>query len=140
MNVSFGDNVRIRVTKETETAGVAGLKGQVCGETTPSVTGVEVIGTPSSDFTINVHLEERDEAYWFAPELVEFLDHAAGTEIRLKGVDKRWIRTEDGGWKEESVGQMKKPWWKFWCGHLTTGCSGRRCAAPLNRSVRQVRL
>jgi len=114
MNVSFGDNVRIRVSKETEAAGVAGLEGQVYGETTPSVTGVEVIGTLSSDFAINVHFDERDEAYWFAPELVEFLDHAAGTEIRFNGVDKRWIRTEDGDWKEESVGREKKPWWKLW--------------------------
>lgn len=114
MNVSFGDNVRIRVTKETEAAGVAGLKGQVYGETTPSVTGVEVIGTLASDFAINVHLEVRGEAYWFAPELVEFVDHAAGTEIRLKGADTRWIRTEDGGWKEESVGKKSRPWWKLW--------------------------
>ena len=36
----FGDNVRIRVTPETEAAGVAGLRGQVYGETTPSVTEV----------------------------------------------------------------------------------------------------
>ena len=114
MNVSFGDKVCIRATKETEAVGVAGLKGHVCGETTPSVTGVEVIGTPSADFAVNVHIEERDEAYWFAPELVEFIDHAPGTEIRLEGVDKRWIRTEDGGWKEESVGHRKRPWWRFW--------------------------
>ena len=112
MNVSFGDNVRIRATKETEAAGVAGLKGQVYGETVPSVSGVEVIGTPSADFAINVHLEERGEGFWFAPELVEFIDHASGTVIRLDGVDKRWVRTEDGGWREESL--KKRPWWKFW--------------------------
>ena len=113
MSVSFGDNVSIRVTKETEAAGVAGLTGQIYGETTPSVMGVEVIGIPSTDFAIAVHIEERDETFWFAPELVEFLDHAPGTEIRLDGVAKRWIRTEDGGWKEESWGE-KRPWWKFW--------------------------
>lgn len=114
MNVSFGDNVRIRATKETEAAGVAGLKGQVFGETTPSVTGVEVIGTPTVDFAVNVHLEERGEAFWFALELVEFIDYAPGTEIRLEGVDRRWIRTEDGGWKEKPLGQKKRPWWRFW--------------------------
>ncbi len=103
MNVSFGDNVRVRATRETEALGLAGLKGQVYGETTPSASGVEVVGTLSSDFAVNVHLEERGQAYWFAPELVEFLDHGAGVEIRLKGVAKRWIRTEDGGWREESV-------------------------------------
>lgn len=109
MNVSFGDNVRIRVTKETEAAGVAGLTGQVYGETTPSATGVKVIGALSSDFAINVHFEERGESFWFASELVELLDHAPGSEIRLKGVDKKWIRTEDGSWKEESLRDNKKP-------------------------------
>jgi len=93
---------------------VAGLEGQVYGETTPSSTGVDVIGSPHDDYAINVHLEERDEAFWFASEVVEFQDHAPGTEIRLDGVDKRWTRTEDGGWHEESLAQEKKPWWKFW--------------------------
>jgi len=114
MNPSFGDNVRIRATRETEEAGIAGLQGQVYGETTPSVTDVEVIGTPSSDFAINVHFEARDEAFWLAPELVEFVDHAAGTEIRIDGIDKRWTRDRDGDWHEESVPETKKPWWKFW--------------------------
>jgi hypothetical protein len=114
MNPSFGDNVRIRVTKETQDAEVAGLEGKVFGETTPSVTGVQVIGSAADDFAFNVHIEGRSEALWFAPELVEILDHAAGTEIRLDGVDKKWIRTEDGGWREESLAKEKKPWWKFW--------------------------
>ena len=113
MKVTFGDNVRIRETKETEAAGVAGLTGQVHGETTPSVTKVDVVGSPSTDFAIAVRLEGRDETLWFAPELVEFLNHAAGTEIQLDGVDKKWIRTEDGGWKEEPL-EEKRPWWKFW--------------------------
>jgi len=113
MNVSFGDNVRIRVTKETAAAGVAGLTGQVHGETTPSVTGVEVIGPLSDDFAIAVRFEERGETLWFAPELVEFLDHAPGTEIQLDGVAKKWTRTEEGDWKEESVEELR-PWWKFW--------------------------
>lgn len=114
MSASFGDNVRIRETKETVAAGVAGLRGQVFGETTPSVTGVDVIGTPAADHALNVHLEERGEAYWFASELVELVDHAPGTEIRLDGVDKRWIRTKDGGWTEESTGRKRRSWWKFW--------------------------
>jgi hypothetical protein len=114
VNASFGDNVRIRATRETEDAGLAGLTGQVYGETTPSITHVDVIGTPADDHAINVHLEERNEAYWFAPHLVEFLNHAPGTEIRLDGVDKRWTRTEDGAWHEGSLAEGKKPWWKFW--------------------------
>jgi hypothetical protein len=65
-------------------------------------------------FGDNVHLEERNEAYWFAPHLIELIDHAPGTEIRLEAVDKRWTRTEDGAWHEESLVGGKKPWWKFW--------------------------
>lgn len=113
MNPSFGDNVRIRATKETEDAGVAGLEGQVHGETTPSVTGVFVIGAGADDHALHVHFEGRSETLWFAPELVEFLDHAPGAEIRLTGVDKKWTRTKDGAWQEESSARTK-PWWKFW--------------------------
>jgi hypothetical protein len=114
MSASFGDNVRIWVTNETEAAGVAGLKGQVYGLTTPSVTGVEVIGAQSADSAINVHIEQHGQAFWFSPELVEFIDHAPGTEINLKGSDKRWIRNEEGGWNKEPASRQKKPWWRFW--------------------------
>ena len=114
MKPSFGDYVRILETTETEKAGVAGLEGLVHGETTPSVTGVDVIGSASDDCAIIVYFEGRGEALWFAPELVEFLNHAPGTEIRLRGVDKKWTRTEDGGWQEESLAEEKKPWWKLW--------------------------
>jgi len=118
MRPSFGDHVRIRSTKETEDAGVAGLEGHVHGETTPSVTRVCVIGPVSDDHALNVHFEARDEALWFAPHMVELLDHAPGAEIRLEGVAKKWTRTEDGGWQEESLTpekrREKKPWWKLW--------------------------
>lgn len=114
--VSFGDNVRIRSTSLTVERGLAGLIGQVYGETTPSVTGVKVIGEMHADFAVNVHFPEKGEAYWFAEELVEFLDHAPGTEIRLEGVPKKWTRTAEGEWVEERVEAMvtRKPWWKFW--------------------------
>ena len=54
------------------------MEGQVYGETTPSVTGIEVVGNLRDDFAINVFFESRDTSYWFAPELLEFLDHAEG--------------------------------------------------------------
>lgn len=98
--ISFGDNVRIRDTPATQAAGVAGLTGPVHGETTPSVTGVEVIGEPDGDYAIAVHFEERGEALWFAPDLLEFVDHGAGAEITIKGVDRKWTRTESGEWEE----------------------------------------
>jgi hypothetical protein len=84
------------------------LTGQVYGETTPSVTGVEVIGEASEDFAVNVFLETRDEAYWFATDLLEFVDHAPGTEMRLEGVAKRWVRSESGEWIEESTTEVHR--------------------------------
>ena len=101
--ISFGDNVRVVATPETENAGLAGLTGQVYGETTPSVTNVEVIGKMQGDFAINVHFDERGESHWFIPELLEFVDHGTGTEFTLDGVPKKWTRNADGGWDETST-------------------------------------
>lgn len=115
--ISFGDNVRIRSTALTRERGLAGLLGNVHGETIPSVTGVEVIGETGEDYAVHVHFEERDEGFWFAPELVGFVDHAAGTEISLEGVAKKWVRSETGEWVESETGgakRTKKRWWKFW--------------------------
>jgi hypothetical protein len=112
---SFGDNVRICPSAETESKGVAGLTGQVYGQTTPSVTSVEVIGETTSDYAINVFFEDRNESFWFAPSLVEFIDHAPGTEMTLNGVAKKWVRTESGDWREESYEpKTAKRWWRFW--------------------------
>jgi hypothetical protein len=90
---TFGDNVRVRPSPETEARGVAALLGQVYGETMPSVTGVAVIGEITRDHALNVHFEGRTETLWFAPELLEFVDHAAGAEIRLDGAPKKWVRS-----------------------------------------------
>lgn len=113
--ISFGDNVRVRVVAATEAAGIAGLVGQVRGETTPSVTQVDVIGELEADFALNVHFEERGDSHWLAPDLLELVDHAPGTEIRLKGVPKRWVREADGSWQElDAPDPARKPWWRFW--------------------------
>ncbi len=109
--ISFGDNVRVRDTAATRAAGVAGLTGPVYGETTPSVTGVDVIGEVTRDYAINVHFEERGESLWFAPDQLEFVDHGAGTEITLDGVDKKWTRTESGEWQESPQGTKVKSLW-----------------------------
>ena len=112
---AIGDNVRIRPSVETESKSVAGLIGQVYGQTTPSVTGVEVIGELTSDYAINVFFEDRQESFWFSPTLVEFLDHAPGTEITIQGVAKKWVRTESGEWQEESTAtKSAKRWWRCW--------------------------
>jgi hypothetical protein len=103
--ISFGDNVRILCTPEAEGVDLAGLTGEVRGETTPSVMGIEVIGEDKDDFAFNVFIEDRDEAYWFAPDLLEFVDHAVGTVMWVEGDSKKWVRTADGNWEEAQVAQ-----------------------------------
>ena len=94
----FGDNVRILVTPLTEELGYAGLTGTVYGETTPSSTSVEVIGDATDDYALNVMLDGCDDQLWFAPQLVELVDHAAGTTIRIG--DREMVRRDDGEWDE----------------------------------------
>ena len=106
-SVSFGfaDNVRIRTTPETEEAGVAGLAGEVFGWTTPSVTGVSVIGGAPDDSAINVSVTDRDEEYWFNPELIELVDVGAGATMEVGG--KSFVKNESGEW--EQVGGQPEP-------------------------------
>jgi hypothetical protein len=92
----FGDHVRIRPAAETEAAGIAGRGGLVYGITTMSVTGVEVVGSPTEDVALNVVIDESNESVWLAPSLVEFVDHDAGTTITLDGVPKKWTRDTSG--------------------------------------------
>ena len=96
MAISFGDNVRVVSTPLTVSLGLAGLSGQVYGETTPSVTGVEVVGEAAEDYAINVQLEGRRDSVWFAAGLLDFIDHAPGTEITIG--KKRLIRSSSGEW------------------------------------------
>ena len=101
--VSFGDTVQIRDIQLTRELGLAGLRGIIYGMTVPSSSGVTVIGSTEKDYALNVHFETRNEALWFAPDLIELIDHGAGTEIRLEGVDKKWVRRADGRWDEYST-------------------------------------
>ena len=113
MAIAFGDTLRVASTPLTASLGLAGLTGQVYGETTPSVTGVEVIGGAAADYAFNLQLDGRDESLWFAPELLEFVDHAAGTEIVIG--DKRLVRSASGEWVgDEPHGKRPQPWWRFW--------------------------
>ena len=100
MAASFGDRVRIASTPITQHAGIAGLVGSVFGETKPSASGVTVIGAVQDDFALNVFVDERRESYWLTLDLVEFLDHQAGSTIRLNGVAKEWVRQKTGKWRE----------------------------------------
>src|SRR5215471_4316527 len=95
---SFGDKVRIRHDEATERKGVAGHTGIVHGRTTPSVTGVEVIGRATEDYAIGVMVEGHNQALWFAEDLLEFVDHQPGTTIGMR--DRRLVRDENGEWRE----------------------------------------
>lgn len=112
MTIGFGDNVRVRITPVTEERGIAGVRGNVQGETTPSVTSVEVIGEVIDDCALYVQPDdEGSDGFWIVPSLLEFVDHAPGTEMIAGNV--RAVRQEDGSWQETRI-PTKKPWWKFW--------------------------
>ncbi len=120
-SISFGDHVRVRSTPLTEVRGLAGLDGNVHGETTPSVTGVEVIGELKSDYAINVFLMTLERGIGSRQNYSSFLILQLATTITINGVSKIWTRTSQGDWKEESTEEnphteksSKKPWWKFW--------------------------
>ena len=102
--VPFGnwfDRVRVRATSITEAAGLAGRIGQVYGETVPSSSGVgreEIIGELKEDYAVNVHFDELNKSAWLTRDLLEFVDHAPGTQITVGGTTR--VRTATGEWIE----------------------------------------
>lgn len=98
---TFGYKVRIKRTPETEEKGLADKEGEVFGQTTPSMMNLEIIGNLRVDFAINVHFKDLEESFWFAEELVEYLDIGQGSVITLAGIEKN-------GLKEKMVNGLKK--------------------------------
>jgi hypothetical protein len=98
VRITFGDKVRIRSSSATEALGIAGKTGLVYGTTTPSVTGVRVVGNSIEDHAISVTLDGRNDQLWFPDDLVEFVDHQPGTTVSVAG--RRLIRDENGEWRE----------------------------------------
>jgi hypothetical protein len=98
VTLSFGDNVRIRSTPLTDELGFAGLAGSIYGETTPSVTGVDVIGELTDDYAVNVMIAARRTQHWFTPDLVEFVDHGVGREAKIGKT--HLVRDASGDWSE----------------------------------------
>jgi hypothetical protein len=98
MEITFGDRVRVISEPSTISLGIAGLIGDVQGETKPSATGVKVVGASSTDWAFSVRLAAGN--YWLDPGLLEFVDHSSGSEITLDGVPKKWIRSATGEWVE----------------------------------------
>jgi len=111
IKISMFDNVRVRHSTITDDRGLSGKQGQVYGETTPSSTGVEVIGELIDDYAINVSIEGHKDDLWFAPELLEFVDHAQGTEVVVGKI--KAVRSSDGSWTE-TESNTNKSRWKFW--------------------------
>ena len=96
--IQMFDNVKIKTTPDTKRLGIANKYGQVYGETTPSSTHVEVIGTLTEDFALNIFLEDLDKDFWLTSDLIEFIDNGAGAEIIIG--NKKCIKQKDGSWKE----------------------------------------
>lgn len=90
--------MRIQDTELTRQLGYACKIGQVYGVTNPTVTHVEVIGDSSPDHAFNVCIDEVSNDLWFAPELIEFVDHAPGTNIKIG--DQELVRKSDGSWED----------------------------------------
>jgi hypothetical protein len=98
MTITQFDNVRINDTPLTRESGFAGERGVVYGFTTPSATGISFLGTSAQDIALNVYFEHRKADFWFAPELIEFVDHNAGCVVEIGG--RKMVRRSNGEWDE----------------------------------------
>jgi hypothetical protein len=99
-SLGFGDNVRVRYAPSTEAIGIAGHVGQIYGETTPSVTNPEVVGELLRDYAINVSFPELGRDIWLAEQLLEFVDHGAGTTMTIG--ETTLVRRADGEWEPKT--------------------------------------
>jgi hypothetical protein len=106
MKPEMFDRVRIRSTPETEALGYADAVGELQGFTTPSITGVMVIG-PHDDAAIAVDFDGDRPAVWFAPHLVAFEERPAVT-VEVGG--RELCRPANGQWSE----RRSRSWWQFW--------------------------
>ena len=111
MKITFGDNIRIIASKETDALGLTGKEGQVYGGTTPSVTSVVVVGVVEEDYALLISFDDLDQEVWIAPHLVDFIDHGAGAKLVIGNV--KAVRRADGSWKELTI-IPKGKWWEFW--------------------------
>jgi hypothetical protein len=108
--ISYGDNVRIQRTAETERLGIAEMIGNVYGETNPSESKVTVIGDVTSDYALNIYFEKLDASFWLAPQLLEFVNHAPGTEVFVHGSLFKSVHQRDGSWKQVSLSPERQSW------------------------------
>jgi hypothetical protein len=100
MTISFGDNVKVLSSEQTNEHGLSGKIGEVLGETSPSSTGVSYFGDAKDDYVINVAFEEPNAEYWFTPDLLELIEQKEAKDAISKD-----IQTADKKGKE---------WWQIW--------------------------
>ncbi|HET9028560.1 MAG TPA: hypothetical protein VFN49_00150, partial [Candidatus Aquilonibacter sp.] len=93
--IGFGDVVRIKEAPETIAIGLANAQGTCFGQSVPSSSGVDMIGTSENDFALNVSVEGKGE-YWLADQLVEKVRHEPAT-IEVGG--RKFITDHDGKWR-----------------------------------------
>jgi hypothetical protein len=110
---SFGDRVRIVSSDATSERGFGGRSGIVYGESMPSSSGVgPIIGDRGEDFALWVVFADTNEQEWFAPHLVEFLDHGGAQMMKIEG-GPSFVRDPDGAWHEvggaTEVGDILNP-------------------------------
>ncbi|MDF3128850.1 hypothetical protein P0Y35_06555 [Kiritimatiellaeota bacterium B1221] len=104
--------MKVLSEKLTKNLGIADLRGNIHGETTPSVSKIEILGELTNDFALFVQPEDETiDGFWIVPELLEFIDHAPGFEMTVGNI--RAVRQADGSWAETRI-KNKKTWWKFW--------------------------
>ena len=112
---TFGDLVKVKSSKETIELNLANKTGEIFGETTPSITEVEVIGDVIDDYAINVFFEELDEGYWFTQDLLEPIEGDPDREIEITVGNHTLTKNKDGSWENKTKSlPEKKQWWKFW--------------------------
>lgn len=99
-DICYGDNVRILRTPQTERLGIAETIGNVYGETEPSETPAEVVGGNRSNHAFHVYFDSLQKSYWLVPALLEFVNHAPGTEVHVHGSPFKSVHQRDGSWKD----------------------------------------
>ena len=113
MTPDLGDRVRVLDNAATRSSGHAGMEGLCYGFTTPSITGVEVIGDATGDIAFNVSIEGVDPSEnWFGEDCVELVDHSPGLVVGVG--DAEFVRTETGDWVrlEPDEGAPPSRWWQ----------------------------
>jgi hypothetical protein len=90
----MGDRVRIVSTPEPIEHGWAGAEGTYYGFTTPSATGIEVIGQ-TVDYGVNVGFGEGVDA-WFDASLVESIGYDPDDTMTIG--DRHFVRDAEGNW------------------------------------------